>query len=699
MATRTNGEYIPGDMVLGNWKLNHLIGEGDFGKVYEARREDFGRFDAAAVKIVSVPKNHIEEMIDEIDAFSMVADLKGCSNIVGYEDREVVGDKKSVCHVILRMELLTPFVEYAYQNKLNVRDIIKLGIDICAALEISQKFNMTHKNIKPENIFVSKLGDFMLGDFGLSQTAEKIASGLPKKGTYAYVAPEMYLGDPCGTNVDIYSLGIVLYRMLNDNRIPFLPEYPEQISGSLYREAVVKRIRGTPLPKPKNAGGRLAEIILKACAYAPKERYTSPTQMKEELKSIMYTREEAVIAYPRGDLIQLKPLEYIEEDDIPFSETIIWEPTVPLEPEKPASRENNAKVEKIEKTDKTEKIETAKSSMPAKKRNWMWVVLLCAAVVLLGGAAYIAVWAVTNPKKEAAAMQEKSGTDSDTANTSGNTPGNIVNGGYAAIQGDRIYYSDGSDNWTLYTIKTNGSGKAKLNDDKSYGINAVGDFVYYINATDDKKIYAIKTDGGEKRKLCDDECSNINVEGDMIYYINESDNGAIYAMKTDGSEKRKLCGDKCSNINAAGDTIYYVNESDNGTIYAMKTDGSGNIKLSDDWYARYMNVTDGNIYYSNTDDNKRLYVMKTDGSGAHSLGSDGSHNINVVGDLIYYSNISDGGKIYLITKEGGGRYKLNDDESQNINIVGDMIYYINISDNYTMYSMKTDGSERNAIDN
>ncbi|MCL1792299.1 MAG: DUF5050 domain-containing protein [Oscillospiraceae bacterium] len=695
MAVRAKGNYNPGDVVLGNWKLNHLIGEGSLGKVYEARREDFGRLRSAAVKIISAPTGQIEELLDEIDEFSIMANLKGNGNIVGYDDREIVGDKNgAACDVILRMELLTPFLEYAHASRLAVRNIIQLGIDVCAALETAQKFNIAHKNIKPENIFASKLGGFMLGDFALSRTAGKIASGLPKKGAYAYVAPELYLGDPCGANADIYSLGIVLYRMLNDNRTPFLPDYPAQISGSVYKEAVMKRVRGASLPEPKNASGRLAEIILKACAYAPKDRYASPGQMKDELESILYTQEEAVIAYPRGDLIQAKPLEYLEEDDIPFSESIVWEAA-------PRSPEKNEKADEFEDMATDPAPKTPKAPLNPKKRGWKSIMLFCAAILaLLAGGTYFAILALAKPEKNPGETERPDIGEylRDGAESAGNTPGNIANGGYAAISGDFIYYSNGNDNWTLYSVKTNGSGKAKLNDDKSYGINVSGGVVHYINASDNKAIYAINTDGTGKRKLDGDEASNLNVSGDFIYYTNESDNGAIYAINTDGTGKKKLDGDKASGISVSGDFIYYTNESDNGTIYAINTDGTGKRKLCDDWYARYMNVSGGFIYYSNTGDNKRLYAAKTDGTGAYGLNDDGSHNINVAGDLIFYSNISDGGKIYMIKAETGEKCKLNDDDSQNINVVGDRIYYVNISDNYKMYSMNLDGSGRKAID-
>ena len=88
-----------------------------------------------------------------------------------------------------------------------------MGVDICKALELYQKYNIIHRDIKPENIFVSDNGDFKLGDFGIARTIEKTMSDLSKKGTYNYMAPEVYQGGEYGFSVDLYSLGIVLYRI------------------------------------------------------------------------------------------------------------------------------------------------------------------------------------------------------------------------------------------------------------------------------------------------------------------------------------------------------------------------------------------------------------------------------------------------------------------------------------------------------
>lgn len=326
-----NGQYASGEVVLGNWTLTRLIGEGSFGRVFEAEREDFGRVYKAAIKIITIP--HSRSEIDSImadgldrksvtayykglvgelvDEFSLMASLKGNSNVVSYEDHAVVPHSDNIgWDIIIRMELLTPLIIYTGRNQLTRNTVTQLGIDICKALELCQRINVIHRDIKPENIFVSDMGDFKLGDFGIARTAEKTTNGLSKKGTSIYMAPEIYRGEAYGSSVDIYSLGIVLYRLLNGNRVPFMPDYPAPISHSDRERALAMRISGADIPPPKNADGRLAEIVLKACAYRSKERYSSPMQMREELEAILYNRAEAPIIYPKGDETPVMPVIY-----------------------------------------------------------------------------------------------------------------------------------------------------------------------------------------------------------------------------------------------------------------------------------------------------------------------------------------------------------------------------------------------------
>ena len=329
-------QYEP---IFGVWHITRLIGEGSFGKVFEMEREDFGQVYKAALKAITIPASQSEvrsvrsEGMDEesvratfhskvqelVKEFALMSKLKGNSNVVSYENHQVIEHKDNIgWDILIQMELLTPLDEYIQKKKaLPRQEIIKLGIDLCKALELCQKHNIIHRDIKPENTFISENGDFKLGDFGVARTIEKTTGGLSKQGSYPYMAPEIYNGKPYGTTVDIYSLGLILYRLLNGNRLPFLPPAPAPIKYADRENAWDKRFNGAPLPMPSHADGRLGEIVLKACAFEPKDRYSSPGQMRQELEAILYNKEEGKYIYPDGDEVPQDSIHSAKSDGEP----------------------------------------------------------------------------------------------------------------------------------------------------------------------------------------------------------------------------------------------------------------------------------------------------------------------------------------------------------------------------------------------
>ena len=94
---------------------------------------------------------------------------------------------------------------------------------MCNALELCEKRGIIHRDIKPDNIFINDNGDYKLGDFGVARQLEKSSTFMSRRGNQAYMAPEVYKGEWYGEKADIYSLGLVLYRLLNNSRIPFMP--------------------------------------------------------------------------------------------------------------------------------------------------------------------------------------------------------------------------------------------------------------------------------------------------------------------------------------------------------------------------------------------------------------------------------------------------------------------------------------------
>lgn len=290
-----------------SWYIDSLIGEGSFGSVYKISREEFGTKYYCALKIISIPKTEAEEKqayydgMDKTSAtsyfreivevvykeISIMAELKGKTNIVSYEDHKIIQKQDAAgFHILIRMELLESLNDYALRHKLTNTDIVNLGKDLCTALVLCQKRNLIHRDIKPANIFVTSDGDFKLGDFGIARQLEGTHDGLSIKGTYAYMAPEVYLGNTYDERVDIYSLGMVLYYFLNNRKGPFSDTTTKVPKFSERQESLNKRFQGEKLLAPILASERLAEVILKACEHNPDNRYKTPEEFMEELESL-----------------------------------------------------------------------------------------------------------------------------------------------------------------------------------------------------------------------------------------------------------------------------------------------------------------------------------------------------------------------------------------------------------------------------
>ncbi|MDR1640686.1 MAG: protein kinase [Clostridiales bacterium] len=290
----------------GTWHIESLLGEGSFGKVYKVFKEDYGRKYYSALKVIPVPQSsseisqlkaeglkgeslttYIGELVQDImSEINFVEEFKGTANIVGYEDHQIIEKEDDTgVYILIRMELLQSLEKVAGEKKLGEEEAAKIGIDICHALELLARGGTIHRDIKPDNILLSKYGDYKLGDFGIARRIDH-TSGMSKKGTYSYMAPEVFMGHEYGMSVDLYSLGLVLYRILNNGRMPFLPASTAKLSPGDREDALSKRMKGEPLPAPANASPEFAEIILKACAYNREDRFKTATEMRKALEDL-----------------------------------------------------------------------------------------------------------------------------------------------------------------------------------------------------------------------------------------------------------------------------------------------------------------------------------------------------------------------------------------------------------------------------
>jgi len=319
----------------------------------------------------------------------------------------------------------------------------------------------------------------------------------------------------------------------------------------------------------------------------------------------------------------------------------------------------------------------------------------------------------------------------------GNSYGNIVNGGFAAYDGEWIYYN-GFDNKCFYKMREDGTEKTKLADHYALDINIADGWIYYSYASDDGYyvdgdgfehtdkygIFKMRTDGSEETLLIDDwlACYVAFSDG-WLYYrydrdrfvktdgnldiITDEENSGIFKIRPDGSERTQVTsGSKIYNLNVVGDWIYYSTDN-TCDLYKVRTDGSEKTIIFSEPGCDCINVAGDWIYYigeENTDEYRRgIYKVRADGTDKTLLKYGVYFNLNAAGDWIYYNDWCDEGythPIYRMRLDGSEVTRLCDESANRINIVGDWIIYSAYGDDRSTYYyiMRPDGSEHRLLD-
>jgi len=289
-------------------------------------------------------------------------------------------------------------------------------------------------------------------------------------------------------------------------------------------------------------------------------------------------------------------------------------------------------------------------------------------------------------------------------NIYGNTTGNLNNKGLAAIQGEWIYYTNSSDGNSLYKIRTDGTGRTKLNDESSLRINVVGEWVYYYSdilgdgGPVNSPVYKIRIDGTERTWLFDEAIWCMTVVGDWIYFSNED---GLYKIRTDATGRMKLHNDYVHGINVVGDWIYGTGDR-SARLYKIRTDGREAIIFNDEISHMVIVVGDW-IYYAEGRDG-HVYRVRTDGTGKEKIIDDNNVSaLNISGDWIYYMywNIqndtidgTDSG-LYRSRLDGTGKTLIAEGLFHLVNVADDWIFYRNGA--HEIYKIRTNGTEHQRV--
>ncbi len=296
--------------VFGNWQIDKLLGQGRGGNegktaVFQLKRtSSLGIAEICAMKVINLMEEHIafknlsvwnqkemegalEECIENAkkEVLCMIQ-IGDAPNIVTYFDHALTnwesGNRFGI-DLLIRMKKMDESLDNIERMTQEYDEalVYSVGKAICQALCVCHSKNIIHRDIKPGNIFRDEEGIFRLGDFGISRILLPQQKANTTAGTKAYVAPEQisYNGN-YDERVDIYSLGLTLYELSNMHRLPFARN-----AYYLDESALIKRLNGETLPVPCEASPHLAEVILKACACNPSERFQTAREFLTALEA------------------------------------------------------------------------------------------------------------------------------------------------------------------------------------------------------------------------------------------------------------------------------------------------------------------------------------------------------------------------------------------------------------------------------
>lgn len=289
-----------------NWKPVRTLGSDSYGTVYEIARDDgFGMVDHAALKVLSIPAapedfdalvaegrtpeevtallhrqvETIARQLMAVDAISDDPNLLRCEDHVIRAHADGRG-----WDIYVRTELLPSLPDYLRNHPHGEADIIRLGAGLCSVLETCHRRGIVHGDIKPRNVFVgggnfNEQVTYKLGDFGMAQFSAV-------DNTNDFMAPEVLCGAEVSPASDLYSVGMVLYWALNERRIPFVPLPPTAVEASDLAIAREQRLRGDPLPEPLHGSQALKNVVMRACADDPAQRYASVEEFRAALLAV-----------------------------------------------------------------------------------------------------------------------------------------------------------------------------------------------------------------------------------------------------------------------------------------------------------------------------------------------------------------------------------------------------------------------------
>lgn len=279
-------------MFLGNrYEILEKIGSGGMSDVYKAKCHKLNR--NVAIKVLKQEFNADKTFISKFKAEAQAAAGLCHSNIVSIYD---VGDEEDIHYIVMELIEGITLKKYIMQKgKLDIKESIDISMQIAQGIEAAHQKHIIHRDIKPQNMILSKDGLVKITDFGIARAATGQTINSNTAGSVHYISPEQARGGYCDERSDIYSLGITMYEMLT-GKVPF--------DGDSAVSVALLHIQGEMVP-PKSIApmipNSLERIILKCTQKKPERRYDTISQFIDDLKQVMIK--------PDGDFVTILPID------------------------------------------------------------------------------------------------------------------------------------------------------------------------------------------------------------------------------------------------------------------------------------------------------------------------------------------------------------------------------------------------------
>ena len=277
----------PGMMISERYEIIDKVGSGGMADVYKAKCHRLNRY--VAIKILKQEYSNDAKFVTKFRGEAQSVAGLSHPNIVNVYD---VGDDDGLHYIVMELVegiTLKKFIEK--KGKLDVKEATGIGIQIAQGMEAAHANHIIHRDIKPQNIIISKEGKVKVTDFGIAKAATSNTITSNAMGSVHYISPEQARGGYSDEKSDIYSLGVTLYEMLS-GRVPFEGESTVTVAlAHIQEEAVTLDIAEPGIPHS------LSKIVQKCMQKKPDMRYMSAAALISDLKRSL--------AEPDGNYVML----------------------------------------------------------------------------------------------------------------------------------------------------------------------------------------------------------------------------------------------------------------------------------------------------------------------------------------------------------------------------------------------------------